>query len=411
MPVQHEHAASPKLSRRRFLAWVGLTSAAALAACEGRAAPATPAATAPPAASAAPAKSLTPSAAARPSATPALRPSPTVTATNSPLTPTPALRARVALGQAENYAAARLRNQLQTMFDSLGGLADLVRPGSRVGIKVNLTGGTWWDAPDKPPATETFATHPAVVGALCELLVDAGAGKLYIVDGAADESCWGKWGYTAMAKPLAAQLVNLCQPAPYSGFADFAVGARAAIYQSFALNGRLRDVDVFISVAKLKVHSVMGVTLGLKNLVGLTPLAVYKLRPADTARSALHGPAGYDTRLPRVIMDLNLARPVHLAVIDGIFSCEGGAGPWDKSLAQVKPGVLVASRDVVAADAVGTALMGYDPEAPSRAAPFGHTDNYLALAHALSLGTHRLNEIDVVGGSLETLRRSFKPAG
>jgi hypothetical protein len=42
-----------------------------------------------------------------------------------------------------------------------------------------------------------------------------------------------------------------------------------------------------------------------------------------------------DTRLPGAILDLDLARPIDLAVIDGIFTCEGGAGPWDKSLAQV----------------------------------------------------------------------------
>jgi len=340
-----------------------------------------------------------------------LAPAPSPTVRLPTPTPTPVPRAQVALGQARSYAPSIVRSQLQAMLDSLGGLSDLVRPGARVGIKVNLTGGTWWDSPDKPPATETFVTHPAVVGALGQLLLDLGARKLYIMDGAADDTCWVKWGYAAMAKPLGADLVNLCQPAPYPGFADFAVGPRAAIYDAFSLNGRVRDVDVFISVAKLKTHSVMGVTLALKNLVGLTPLPGYKLKPADTARSALHGRAAYDKRLPRVIMDLNLARPVHLAVIDGIYTCEGGAGPWDTTLSQVRLGVLVASRDVVAADAVGTALMGFDPAAASQTAPFVHTDNYLALAQSLGLGTHRLEDIGVAGGSLEQLRRAFKPAG
>ena len=75
--------------------------------------------------------------------------------------------------------------------------------GARVGIKPNLTGAAW-DGTGKPPATELFVTHPAVVNALGEVLLDMGVGKLVIMDGIADETSFDKWGYTAMAKPLGA---------------------------------------------------------------------------------------------------------------------------------------------------------------------------------------------------------------
>jgi uncharacterized protein (DUF362 family) len=61
-----------------------------------------------------------------------------------------------------------------------------------------------------------------------------------------------------------------------------------------------------------------------------------------------------------VILDLNRARPVHLALIDGIKTAEGGDAPRG-SFNPVQPGVLIAGKDPVAADAVATAAMGFDP--------------------------------------------------
>ena len=50
------------------------------------------------------------------------------------------------------------------MLDDLGGLGELVKPGARVGVKVNMTGSSAWDGPDKPLAIEYFVTHPACGG-------------------------------------------------------------------------------------------------------------------------------------------------------------------------------------------------------------------------------------------------------
>ncbi len=384
-----------KPSRRQFLQWLGVGGLAAVTGCR-------PGVDTLAAVSDTPAPSVT----HLPATDTATR---TRTHTPVPFTPTNIPRAKVALGSLKNYDERALQAQVQKMFEQLDGLDSLIKPGARVGLKPNLTGGPWWDTPDRPPATEMFATHPAVVGALGRWAKDAGAGRLYIMDGIADETAWAQWGYAEMAKPLGAKLINLSDPAPYSDFASFPVGPQAQVYHQFYLNGLLRELDVFISVAKLKCHSVMGVTLALKNLIGLTPLNSYKKLADDNARTSLHGPDGvYDTRLPRVILELNLARPVDLAVIDGVITCEAGAGPWDSTMAQVKPGILVAGMDPVAADAVSTALMGFDPQADSKTPPFIHTDNYLSLAREAGLGTNRLEEIAVAGGAIADMRYPFK---
>jgi uncharacterized protein (DUF362 family) len=230
------------------------------------------------------------------------------------------------------------------------------------------------------------------------------------MDGLGDETSFQAWGYNDLLKPLGVQLVDLCKPAPYPVFSPLQTGKNARIFNFFFVNGVLKELDTFISVAKLKCHSTAGVTLSMKNLFGLVPISEYRLKPSDTNRSAFHGDAEFDTRVPRVILDLNQARPIQLALIDGIMTAEAGAGPWDAQMAQVKPGLLVASKNPVAADAVSTALMGFDPDAAAKTTPFMGSDNHLLLAREAGLGTNRLDEITVHGPSIAEARFLFKPA-
>jgi uncharacterized protein (DUF362 family) len=140
------------------------------------------------------------------------------------------------------------------------------------------------------------------------------------------------------------------------------------------------------------------------------PVSEYRLSPDDWWRSAAHGTAEeVGTRLPRVIVDLNLARPIHLALIDGIKTAEGGEVPRG-SFAPVAPGVLLAGKNAVATDAVATAVMSFDPRADYPASPFLHAENHLNLAAALGLGTNRLAAIEVVGEAIEDVRFPFHPS-
>jgi uncharacterized protein (DUF362 family) len=271
-----------------------------------------------------------------------------------------------------------------------------------------MTGSSQWDGPDKPPANEYFVTHPQVAGSLAELCLDLGANQVSFMDGIAEPACFEKWGFSQVAQPLGVKLVNLNQPDPYPGYTRFSVSNHPFFYEWFYLHPALGEIDVLISLAKLKVHSAAGVTLALKNLIGLAAIDEYKREPADTFRSAFHGAYAFDTRLTRVILDLNRACPVHFAVIDGISTCEGGAGPWDP-ISQVHPGVLIAGRDPVATDAVGTAIMGFDPGAADQSLPFTRCENYLKLANEVGLGEYHLENIPVVGEPIESLRTPFRP--
>ncbi len=348
---------------------------------------------------------------ARPTAT--ASPKPTATVTPSPTSspsPTVSPLTSVALASASHYDATLIRQRLRDMLDGLGGVPDIVRPGDSVAIKVNLTGGTGFAAPGGGPATERFVTHPQVVLALAELLRDAGAGAIFIVEAVYEWASYQAWGYEEVARALNATLLDLNNPQPFDDFVTLPVGTGALIYQDFITHRLLQEVDVFVSVAKMKTHGECGITLAMKNLIGLVPAQHY-LGTSTMYRLALHGPGdAFQTRLPRVIMDLNQARPIHLALIDGIRTAEGGEGPWRGTFAPVAPGVLVAGKNPVATDAVAAAVMGFDPDAASFSAPFVRCENYLTLARTIGLGPNRLEDIQVVGESIESMRHDFKTA-
>ena len=289
-------------------------------------------------------------------------------------------------------------------------MTDSVGSGDRVAIKVNLTGGSHFQPPAGVSAVESYFTHPEVVRALGELLRDAGAGEIFIVEAIYDPESYAREGYVDVAGAIGATLLDLNSPHPYADFASTPVGNGALVYDSFVFNRILEEVDVFVSVAKMKCHCSCGVTHSLKNLVGLVPMAHYRLQEDHWWRSAFHGHDETETRtmLPRTIVDLNRARPIDLAVIDGIKTAEGGEAPRE-GFAQVMPGVLITSKDPVAADAVATAVMGFDPTTEYPAVPFLHSDNHLNLAAAAGLGVNHLEGIAIAGVDIGDVRYAFAP--
>ncbi|MCX5682799.1 MAG: DUF362 domain-containing protein, partial [Planctomycetota bacterium] len=116
-------------------------------------------------------------------------------------------------------------------------------------------------------------------------------------------------------------------------------------------------------------------------------------------------------RIPRIVTDCCGARPIHLAVIDGITTVSGGEGRWFDTMKFVQPGVLIAGLNPVSSDAVGTAVMGFDPRAPRATEPFGNCENHLLLAEQTGLGTADLREIEVLGLPIAKARCPFPALG
>lgn len=316
---------------------------------------------------------------------------------------------RVAIGESTNYDLQGIADQLHAMFEGLGGIGSIIRRGDKVVIKVNLTGGVDLSTSMFPiVAASDYMTHPAVVQAFGMLARDAGAQELYIVESPFDNLSFSSFGYAEIAEDLDATLIDLNDPYPYRAFEKVPVGDDAYVYNHFMMHRILREADVFVSIAKMKCHSSCGVTLSMKNLVGLLPVSYYRTDPSHNWRSALHG--DFDPqRIPRVVVDLNRARPIDIAIIDRISTIEGGELPRG-NFAPIAPGVILAGQNALATDAVATAIMGFNPTANYPDAPFLNGENHLKLAHERQLGTHLLEEIDVQGTPIQEVRQQFRPA-
>ena len=72
------------------------------------------------------------------------------------------------------------------------------------------------------------------------------------------------------------------------------------------------------------------------------------------------------------------------------------------------PGVLIAGLNPVCTDAVGTAVMGYDPAATHGQQPFDRCDSFLELAEIRGLGTRDLRRIEVVGTPIKDAVYAFR---
>ncbi len=335
---------------------------------------------------------------------------------------------RVAIGQCQEYNR-EVTATLATMFDQLGGLDKLVG-GKTVSIKLNMTGPTS-DKLNSMPNQMTHWVHPQVIGSLILLLGNAGATRIRLLESAPIgtkplqdfmlAAGWQPKDFVSAAKLVEFENTNFLGSG--KTYARFMVPGGGLMYAGYDLNHSYRDTDVFISLAKLKEHRTAGVTLSMKNCFGITPCTIYSQEAPEDEPGIL--PVGYrgpmhsgsrvppksapqpvaeskdpGFRVPRITADLVAARPIHLAVIDGIYTMTGGELPnqdpnWIHQ--PVHPGLLIAGMNCVSTDAVAMATMGFDPMADRGSAPFEKCDNTLRLAEHLGVGTRDLSRIEVVG--------------
>jgi uncharacterized protein (DUF362 family) len=343
--------------------------------------------------------------------------------------------AKVAIVQCRTYGP-EVRASLARCFDLLGGIGSLVR-NKTVTVKINLTGTDFREFLNRPVG-ETYMTHYATVMALGSLLFDAGAKRVRFVESTQSRSALramvalADWDVRALEALGAVEFENTRNLGSSKSYGHLSVPAGGYMFSGFEFNRAYVDTDVMISLAKLKNHITAGVTLSMKNLFGLTPNSLYGgeagSEDAVDARGPLHSPLGFEKlqlpglktgitskdptwRVPRIVADICAARPIHLAIIDGITAMSGGEGPWCAEAGPLKmttPGVLIAGLNPVSTDAVGTAVMGYDdPRAVRGVKPFHFCDNHLLLAEQAGVGTADLTQIDLRGVSLEKARYSY----
>jgi uncharacterized protein (DUF362 family) len=332
---------------------------------------------------------------------------------------------------------------MATMFDQLGGLGGLVA-GKTVAIKPNLVSSPWQRLNDLP-VERTHWTHPVVIGAAVYLLGRAGASRIRVVECCGDtmyplEKAMSEAGWTYQDILNAAPNVEFenTQGLGNAGYYSQIWCPAPHIFPGFSVNHSYTECDVFVSLPKLKEHKWFGVTLSMKNCYGMTPMTIYgdaagvdepavSIGDGGTRVSVMHNgfrapslaapqemdpttPRVGDYRLPRIIADIVSARPVHLALIDGVETMCAGEGPWAPGAKPVAPRVMLAGLNPVTTDAVAMALMGFDPKAQRGTPPFDDSDSFMTFAEELKLGTCDLSQIEVRGTQIADAVFDFRAA-
>ncbi len=151
----------------------------------------------------------------------------------------------------------------------------------------------------------------------------------------------------------------------------------ASVLKEVNIAKTVLDCDAIINIPKLKIHSFAKVTLCIKNLMGVT-----------LPKNSMH------TQLDYKLADLATYLKPLFNIIDGTVGCERNEHSGDP----VPMDLIIGGKDIVAMDTVGSLVMGVDP----------YEVDYIRYTAQKKVGTMNLNEIDILGESIENVKKIFK---
>ncbi|MFH1006491.1 MAG: DUF362 domain-containing protein [Candidatus Latescibacterota bacterium] len=160
--------------------------------------------------------------------------------------------------------------------------------------------------------------------------------------------------------------------------------------EGFYVSETLLNCDKLINLPAMKTHDIPGVTTIHKQYVGTYMQYAYG---SSSGKGGLHDDGV--GKVPNGFMDLFSYCPTDYAVVEGFWGVEG-QGPQTGD--DVKLNVIVAGGDPVATESVVAEIMGFNP----------HDVYHLHLSAAKGFGTWDPQQIEIVGRTIEAVRRPFK---
>ena len=228
---------------------------------------------------------------------------------------------------------------------ALGGMGRFVQRGESVVVKPNIG----WDR-----APETGAnTHPLVVRTVVELCLEAGAKKVQIFDRTCNEPrrCYVASGIQEAVESLRSERVAV-EHMDRRAWQELDI-ADGVELKRWSFYRPALEADRFINLPVAKHHSISGLTMGMKNVMGVI----------GGNRGMLH------RNIEEALCDINRVIHSDLTLIDATRILVAN-GPQGGSLEDVRQTeTLIASPDIVAADSYAATLFGKQPlEIPTLAA-------------------------------------------
>jgi uncharacterized protein (DUF362 family) len=251
----------------------------------------------------------------------------------------------------------------EAMFDkamqSLGGMKKFVKQNQSVVIKPNIG----WNATPERAAN----TNPKLISQIIKHCYNAGAKKVYVFDHTCDswQSCYDTSLIEKYAKDAGANVVTGNSESYYH---EVNV-PKGKILKDAAVHELILESDVFINVPVLKNHGGAGLTISMKNLMGI----VWDRR--FWHRNDLH----------QCIADFATYRRPDLNIVDAynVMKRNGPRGVSVEDVITMKSQII--STDIVAADAAAAKLFGNDPK----------EFDYIKYAHELGVGNMDLSKLNI----------------
>lgn len=242
---------------------------------------------------------------------------------------------------------------------AVGGIERFVKKGDVVLVKPNIC-----NAYHGPEYAST--TNPQVVAAIVALCRGAGAREVKVLDYPFGGTPEQAYKISGIAEAVGAAGGSLLPISPVK-FVETPVPNGKSM-QKWRIYQDALDADVYINVPIAKHHSAAGLTLGLKNVMGVID-----------RRNALH------INLHQGIADLATVIKPALTVVDAVRILTAN-GPTGGNLNDVKQlDTIIASVDVVSADAYACSFFDRQPE----------TIGYIKAAAELGVGTMDLTGIKI----------------
>ncbi len=277
---------------------------------------------------------------------------------------------KVSLVKCTNYSKENIRNAVDKTFSFFGGIENIIKKGSKVLLKPNFL--------KESSPRKCVVTHPVVIETVAEMVLEAGATPI-IGDSPAFgsvEKVARRIGLDKSAKKLGIDIIELDKPRKVSidcGGKNF----------SLTVSGRALDVDAIINLPKLKVHTQVLFTAGVKNLYGC-------VSGKQKAWRHLKSKNDLEWYSDMLIANYQLVKPI-FTIVDGVMAMEEkgptGGRPRNVSL-------LVSGIDVIAVDRVVAELLSVSPEN----API------LKAAKRLRIGEQDLSKIEIAGEDLSSVK-------
>ncbi|MBP1748402.1 MAG: hypothetical protein H6Q52_941 [Deltaproteobacteria bacterium] len=260
----------------------------------------------------------------------------------------------VTVAEGSDYASITRK-----VVNALGGMRSFVKPGNTVVVKPNMG----WDKKPEYAAT----THPAVIKAIVEECLGAGAKKVKVFDNTCNDA---RRSYESCGIPEALKGMKNVDVRFVENDRFKKTALNGKFLKEWALYSDSLTADVFINVPIAKHHGLTGLTLGLKNLMGIM----------GDGRGYIH------RSIEDALCDINSVVKSHLTIIDATRILIKH-GPQGGDLKDVKVlNKVIASRDIVAADAYATTLFNMKPDEISTT----------VAAYKRGLGEMNLNRIKIV---------------